>query len=445
MSELVIIYAIEDIELVEKLATLLRKSWTDVWFSEDGISSGDWRSIVVPAINTAHCVVALTSHFSVKKDIFIDEMNEAKNSARPLLPFLIDDVKMPLGFGGLNRTPAYDWKGEGDHPQFKKLLGKIASEIEGHSLKRKTYIQVNGKEFSLPGFVFSLSSHETQIIPKEGLELFSRLKQPAAALVSAYDAWFSQKDKVFNKWVRELKNSECLFCMDSGNYESHRKNDIKNKANPDGWCNKKFIDMVIMHSPDIAFSFDCISPKGDFKQVLSRVVRNTRSDQKKISHLPTEICPIVHIPDKIIEGISIEEYAARLVTEVATNLDPPIIAIPERELGHGIMQRIEAVKSIRASLNELGKYYPLHLLGTGNPMSLIPFAEAGADSFDGLEWCRTVSDWETLALYHFQHLDFFLEHYISQIPPGDVRDLLGSDVIPYAMKVACFNMEVMND
>jgi len=445
VHEIVIIYASEDLKLVECLAALLKKHWESIWFAEEEISSGEWDKQVQQAIANTHVVVALTSKVAVNKPIFKDEMNYAISKNKPLLPFAIEEIEMPLGLGNHSRTNAYGWTGEEEHLQFQKLLKKISKEMKGQSLVRKRTLLINGKEFALPGFVFSLSSHETQIIPKEGLELFSRLKQPAAVLVSAYDAWFSQKDKVFNKWVRELKNSECFFCMDSGNYESHRKNDIKNKANPDGWCNKKFIAMVIMHSPDIAFSFDSISPKGDFKQVLSRVVRNTRSDQKKIGHLPTEICPIVHIPDKIIEGISIEKFAARLVTEVATNLDPSIIAIPERELGHGIVQRIKAVKSIRASLNELGKYYPLHLLGTGNPMSLIPFAEAGADSFDGLEWCRTVSDWETLALYHFQHLDFFLEHYISQIPPGDVRDLLGSDVIPYAMKVACFNMEVMND
>ncbi len=50
-------------------------------------------------------------------------------------------------------------------------------------------------------------------------------------------------------------------------------------------------------------------------------------------------------------------------------------------------------------------YCPLHLLGTGNPLSIIAYALAGADSFDGLEWCQTVADHDTGRLLHFQQWD----------------------------------------
>ena len=65
------------------------------------------------------------------------------------------------------------------------------------------------------------------------------------------------------------------------------------------------------------------------------------------------------------------------------------------------------VMAIRDSLNEFGFYQPLHLLGTGNPLAIAVLAAAGADSFDGLEWCRTAVDRETALLYHHQQYDFF--------------------------------------
>jgi len=448
MSELVIIYAIEDIELVEKLASLLRQHWEGVWFAEEGISSGEWDKQVQSEIENTHVVVALTSKVAVGKSIFKDEMNFTIKKKRPLLPFAIEDIDMPLGLGNYNRTNAYGWAGEEEHLQFQKLLKKISKEMKGQALKRKTSLRINGKELAIPGFVFSLSSYETQIRPKDGLELFSMLKQASATLVSSYDAWFSSKDNTFNKWLRELRNSECIFFMDSGNYEAHRKNDIKSKSkkhpNPEGWCKEKFIDMVKKHSPDIVFSFDKINPKGLFEKVLSRIVNNAQSDQKKIGLLPTKVCPIVHIPEKIKDKIPREDYTAKLVKEVASQLDPVMIAIPERELGDGMHQRVKTVKVIRRELDKLGKYYPLHLLGTGNPLSILLLADAGADCFDGLEWCRTVADWEKGTLYHFQQLHFFLDSFVGRVSDSLVRTLLERKETPYAMKVACYNMEVMN-
>jgi hypothetical protein len=47
------------------------------------------------------------------------------------------------------------------------------------------------------------------------------------------------------------------------------------------------------------------------------------------------------------------------------------------------------------------------LLGTGNPISIALYSEAGADSFDGLEWCQTVVDHETGLLFHLSQSDFF--------------------------------------
>lgn len=43
-----------------------------------------------------------------------------------------------------------------------------------------------------------------------------------------------------------------------------------------------------------------------------------------------------------------------------------MIAVPERELGDGIVARARAVHEIRRSLDSLGFYQPLHLLGCGN-------------------------------------------------------------------------------
>jgi queuine/archaeosine tRNA-ribosyltransferase len=69
--------------------------------------------------------------------------------------------------------------------------------------------------------------------------------------------------------------------------------------------------------------------------------------------------------------------------------------------------RANTVSAIRTALNTLDTYVPLHILGTGNPRSILILAASGADSFDGLEWCQTSVDTLTGNLHHFQHRELF--------------------------------------
>ena len=80
------------------------------------------------------------------------------------------------------------------------------------------------------------------------------------------------------------------------------------------------------------------------------------------------------------------------IERVAKELDCNVIAVPERELGDGILERSKSVRRIRRVLDNTGRYRLIHILGTGNPYSILLLAAAGADLFDGLEWCRTVAD-----------------------------------------------------
>ena len=121
-----------------------------------------------------------------------------------------------------------------------------------------------------------------------------------------------------------------------------------------------------------------------------------------------------------------------------------MVAIPERELGDGIIERVRTVRDIRRALNGLGKYYPLHLLGTGNPITMIALAAAGADCFDGLEWCRTVVDYEHLTLFHFQHFDFFRELYSTRLQL-EIRKIIEDREATYPAQVASYNLDFFTD
>ncbi len=145
-----------------------------------------------------------------------------------------------------------------------------------------------------------------------------------------------------------------------------------------------------------AFCFDKPHPSTTARAIADGVVETVLSNQSGLA--ARTICPIIHGSADVLPEV------ARLV---AAELRPLLLAVPERSLGDGLVARARRVQSIRRALDEAGFYTPLHLLGTGNPLSLTIYACCGADSFDGLEWCQTVVDHKHAQLHHFQQWDLF--------------------------------------
>jgi len=323
-------------------------------------------------------------------------------------------------------------------------LGKQGQKNK--DVERIQTLKLKNKSLRLPCFIFSLSSHETQVSPKDGVKLFQLLK-PAASLISAYDIWNYWEDKRIGKdflnSVYELRQSSGLLVLDSGNYEAFRKKDHYSETNKNGWKNDSFREIAGLVSPDFAFNYDEVNPQGNTDEVADRIIQNFRQDEKYIRPLDFPLCPIIHLPE--IHNGTLAECASELVSKVAFELNPLMVAIPERELGDGLVERVRTVRDIRKALNTLGIYYPLHLLGTGNPISMIAFAAAGADSFDGLEWCRTVADYNSGNLFHFQHFDFFSDHYLSRVQSHEIRSIIKDPQASYIARVVSYNLDFFND
>ncbi|MDP1611186.1 MAG: toll/interleukin-1 receptor domain-containing protein [Sulfuritalea sp.] len=441
MSDLCLIYASEDRVIARQMVAILRQYWS-VWWDGD-INHGPWDDQVMAAVTEATGIVALLTKTSANKPIFKSEARRAHGLGKPLFPFALEPAEMPLGLDAHNRTDAFGWAGEMPSPALTELLAKIRRELSGRSIQRKTVIALPGKEIRLPAFVCSASSFETQVSPEGAVQLFALLQRPRNVLVSAYDAWAMQRKRSFLSNISRIRKSGCVLFLDSGNYEADRLRDQKTKTNPEGWQRSKFIEIATILKPDIAFGFDDTAPKGGVTEVAGRIVSSAIRERRELgAAFPT--IPIVHLP-RAKDHRCRWEHAPELIRSVAEALDPLMVAVPERELGDGIAQRVETVRAIRRTLNATGRYIPLHLLGTGNPLSITALAAAGADSFDGLEWCRTVADWRTGFLYHFQHLDFFLPLYRDRVDLLVRRSILENDQASYAAKTACLNIEFFND
>lgn len=368
----------------------------------------------------------------------IDEADFCRKQGKELFSVFVEKVEPPLQFGGLARSFLSNWDRSPQDPGYRELVSRLAKLLGSNtSPSRVPHLSINNKTLALPAFIRSVSSFETQIRPDAALQMIA-LSGTDPLLVSAYDLG----SQGVIEQLKKCASKDIFIMMDSGNYESYRKDDPKWFENP-----AKFAEAFAKAPCDIAFCHDRVVkfPKGSAaptaQHVADQIIAATKRD---IAATGSErIVPIVHAPRE-----ETTDYVSALLPEicyrVAASLRPILIAVPERELGPGLIRRARLVHEIRSKLNTLGWYQPLHLLGTGNPLSIALLCAAGADICDGLEWCRTVIDRDTFRLFHYQQYDFFVDQAGSARSPI-VRMALEDAHVPYAAKVGFHNLEVFAD
>jgi queuine/archaeosine tRNA-ribosyltransferase len=261
-------------------------------------------------------------------------------------------------------------------------------------ISRKNSIPISGLSVNLPIFFPSISSIKTNLPIEEYLKILDVTNQPSF-LISSYDICKysnEQQKTIIRDILAKAVASKRIVAIDSGNYESFWLKDSR-------WEDANFWECLGLYKYGIAFSFDkkLHSFVNSTAQVIVKEIETgVLKDQEKAKI--GAIIPIIHATSDLIPEIA---------CKIAFKLHPVMIAIPERELGEGLLQRVVTLKKIRQSLNKTGEYFPIHLLGTGNPLSILLYVFHGADSFDGLEWCQTAVNFDNALLYHFQQRELF--------------------------------------
>ena len=398
MADICILYAREDRTYAKSLHDALATVYT-VWW-DDHIRAGDWRTEIETQISNAKCVLPLWSSASRQSPTVIDEVSFAKSHKIHLLPVKLEEVEAPLEFGSLHTVDMSGWDGDPVHGRYPELYRNLSSILGSRTVAQPRQFEwkIGDRTMGLPLFFFSISSFETALTPESAAQAVA-LCAPEAALFSAYDVIKAKKCARIAALasLERYRASGGVVALDSGNYEATRK---RSK----GWKVEAFHKALSLASYDFAFCFDEVLAAGEALEISETVCRAVERDRKFTSK---PVIPIVHAPTDDSTGRIRSELLPQIMQEICRELHPQLIAVPERELGDGLFRRAKAVHQIRKSLDDLGYYQPLHLLGTGNPLSIAVFAAAGADTFDGLEWCRTAIDAETGRLYHLQQYDLF--------------------------------------
>lgn len=439
MPTICVFYASEDEVRATALVHILETQYKIVW--DKILGAGKFHEQMQPLITTSNAAVVLWSKHSIAPGcVAHSEAIFANDAGVPVLNVRLDDSTVPIPFNNEIRFDLSSWDGISQTSKLEHLFASIRSLIGNSS----TRLLLGKRQLNLPCFFASVSSHETQLTPLAALEVAEIIGTPNV-LVSAYDLCFQSKNRpdldeqMMNK-ISEMRASGSVVLLDSGNYESSRR-----KCAVDVWSLELF-HRVLQEAPyDFAFSYD--SPfsekiEASAESLAAHVVDQVRRDNVRSSGI--EIMPIVHIPTDgdTVSNIGLLPEAFRLIS---LELRPTLIAVPERELGDGLWSKVETVKLIRRSLDTLPWYQPIHLLGTGNPLSLAFLALAGADSFDGLEWLRTCIDRTDGRLYHYQHFSFLEWQHSQSTNTALLKTAIEapSDVVTFNAKVALHNLDYM--
>ncbi|MFC0104512.1 TIR domain-containing protein [Sphingopyxis terrae] len=424
MADLFVAYSSNDRVAAEKLIRLLEAQWS-VWW--DDLIVGDFDSAIETEVPRAKCLIVLWSPTARESNEVKDEVRLARDHDIPVIAVKLAACSPPYGMMGLSFVDMLGWSGDGLDQGYLQLLRKITTVVT----PRRSPIRpraILDTRVELPALFLSVSSHETQLTPGYAVEALKTHQAPLI-LVSAYDAVGSRRDERMLAELADYRERGGFVLIDSGNYEATRLKD-------ETWSPEKFAEALADMPHDCAFCFDALDPPKDTERAADAVIAAVERDGV---HASGPMLPIVHARRFPKGGFDLPGLA-KVICKVAEQLTPAMIAIPERELGAGLLERARSMMKLRSALSKLPFYQPIHLLGTGNPWSIALLATAGADSFDGLEWCRVAVDHDSGRLHHYQHFDFF--RYQAELSDSPLtREALNMRSVTYPAKVAFHNLD----
>ncbi len=293
--------------------------------------------------------------------------------------------------------------------QFREIINWMDEKKPDKQIKYSglTFIDIGGGAFDYPCYFPSISSLRTQYRPLQYLKILLKSGYPWF-LISAYDIAHAKDEKpLIIELMKGALNKQKVL-LDSGYYESSSKNDA-NWNEEDYWDIVKSCDFSYAFSWDKRDSIEEKSPDVVAKEVIKSWKKDAEESGKD------NIIPIIH-------ANRAADFPA-IIPEVVQAINPIMVAVPERELGGGIIATARTVFEIRKRLHEIESTCPIHLLGTGNPISILVYTICGANSFDGLEWCQMIIDYNTALLNHMKFYDFFEYQSDWADQPGIIRDL----------------------
>lgn len=238
--DIFISYSREDRESASNLANCLTQEGFSVWWDRKIPSGKSFEAVIQSAIDQSKCVIVLWSNQSVESDWVKEEASLGK-SRNTLIPILIDNVSIPLGFGRTHTANLVDWNFQQSDLEFKKLIEDI-------------HLMINQKDHKL-NVNISDSSFNKKTIKEKKESIISKVIKISKFVVPIFIV-------VYLIWNFQISPKNCDDSL-IGTIYLNSNNDIIPKKSVTSWVKLQddsgaFIDSVLVDAKGkFQFQIDC--------------------------------------------------------------------------------------------------------------------------------------------------------------------------------------------
>jgi hypothetical protein len=180
MSQIFVCYSRADREFAERLVKDLRAVGIDLWFDQQDISPGDpWDSAIEQALATTPEMLVILSPNSVSSQNVMDELNQARNLSKRIIPVLYRPCTIPYRISRLNYI---DFTKEDYDTGVERLETFVRNKPSPPSMKSSGEIHLSGTE-AQRSLLGRIASRLRKVSPLAGVAMLTGLIWALSAVV----------------------------------------------------------------------------------------------------------------------------------------------------------------------------------------------------------------------------------------------------------------------
>ncbi|HUO11656.1 MAG TPA: TIR domain-containing protein [Caulobacteraceae bacterium] len=132
MADVFISYAHTTARQAQAAAAALRGTGYSVWLDDDLAVHREFTQAIEEQLTAAKAVLVIWSADAAKSAWVLSEANRARED-RKLVQLVIDKSRMPMPFDQVQCADLVGWTGEGEHPNWRRVIASIGELVGGNA------------------------------------------------------------------------------------------------------------------------------------------------------------------------------------------------------------------------------------------------------------------------------------------------------------------------
>jgi outer membrane protein OmpA-like peptidoglycan-associated protein len=129
MADIFISYKKEDRAFADMVVAAIERQGFSVWWDQDITPRESWDGMIQREAEAAKAVVVLWTPRSIASEWVRAEAGFGR-SRNKLIPLMLEACELPIAFSMIQSANLADWRGDTDHPEWRRALSWIADQCQ---------------------------------------------------------------------------------------------------------------------------------------------------------------------------------------------------------------------------------------------------------------------------------------------------------------------------